>query len=135
MGSDTKEHGSLRDYVLCLKTNKYFLILWLAEVIDSTGSWLNYISVLTLVEKFSANSSLAVSAVVLIRFLPSLVLAPLCGVVADRQARTAPSHRLPSLEPTASFVPPPSPAVRSLPVPSLLLCPCGLQRLPAPPRT
>lgn len=49
------------------------------------GSWLNYVAVLTLVERFS-QGALAISGVVLIRFLPSLFWAPICGVVADRCA-------------------------------------------------
>lgn len=55
----------------------------LAETIDMTGAWLNYVAVFSLVESFSG-SSLALSGVVLIRFLPSLLLAPVTGVLADR---------------------------------------------------
>ena len=47
------------------------------------GAWLNYVAVFSLVESFSG-SSLALSGVVLIRFLPSLLLAPVTGVMADR---------------------------------------------------
>ena len=47
------------------------------------GSWLSYVATLTLVERFFT-SSLAISGVLLIHFLPSLLWAPLCGVVADR---------------------------------------------------
>ncbi|GAB4816866.1 hypothetical protein N2152v2_003912 [Parachlorella kessleri] len=65
-----QEHGTLAAYYQCLKTNKHF-------------RWLNYVAVLTLVEEFS-HSSLAISAVIVVHFLPSLLLAPVCGVVADR---------------------------------------------------
>ena len=41
---------------------------------------------LELVEQFSGGSGLAISGVVIIRFMPSLLLAPICGVVADRCA-------------------------------------------------
>ena len=51
---------------------------------DNLGSWLNYVATLSLVDEFSGGSGLALSAVVLIRFLPSLLLAPISGVVADR---------------------------------------------------
>ena len=37
-----------------------------------------------MVEEFSHGSGLALSAVVLIRFLPSLLLCPIAGAVADR---------------------------------------------------
>eukprot|EP00887_Chlorella_sp_A99_P000832 scaffold5.g832.t1 len=49
--------------------------------------WLNYIATLSLVNEFTGSSGLALSGVVLIRFLPSLVLAPVTGVVADRLNR------------------------------------------------
>lgn len=45
-----QEHGSLLAYYECLRDNKHFRMLWLAETIDNIGSWLNYVAVLTLVE-------------------------------------------------------------------------------------
>ncbi len=59
-------------------------LLWIGEMIDSSGSFLSYVSQLSLVERFSGGSGLALSAVVLIRFLPSLLLCPVAGVVADK---------------------------------------------------
>lgn len=53
-------------------------------MVDNVGSWLSYVATLELVEAYSGGSGLAISAVVIIRFLPSLLLAPVCGVVADR---------------------------------------------------
>lgn len=44
----------------------------------------SYVATLELVEHFSGGSGLAISGVVIIRFMPSLLLAPVCGVVADR---------------------------------------------------
>jgi predicted MFS family arabinose efflux permease len=55
-----------------------------ADFIDNIGSWLSYIATLELVESFSDGSGLALSAVILIRFFPSLLLSPLAGVLADR---------------------------------------------------
>ncbi|PRW58840.1 major facilitator superfamily MFS_1 [Chlorella sorokiniana] len=79
-------HG-LRDYYRVLAANRQFRYLWCAEMIDNIGSWLSYVATLELVEQFSGGSGLAISGVVIIRFLPSLLLAPVCGVVADRVNR------------------------------------------------
>lgn len=49
---------------------------------------------LELASELSGGSGLALSAVVLIRFLPSLLLAPVCGVVADRWAPAGGDHVL-----------------------------------------
>ena len=57
--------------------------LFIADLVDNIGAWLNYIATLELVSSFS-ESSVALSVIVLIRFSPSLVLAPLAGVLADR---------------------------------------------------
>lgn len=55
-----------------------------ADFIDNIGAWLSYVATLELVESFSGGSGLALSAVILIRFAPSLLLSPLAGVLADR---------------------------------------------------
>ena len=55
-----------------------------ADFIDNIGSWLSYVATLELVQSFSGGSGLALSAVILIRFFPSLLLSPLAGVLADR---------------------------------------------------
>ena len=86
--SAEKTHG-FRDYYRCLRDNRHFRLLWTAETVDNVGSWLSYVATLDMVEQFSGGSGLALSAVVLVRFLPSLALAPICGVVADRCVRAA----------------------------------------------
>lgn len=82
-----EHHGSLKAYFRCLRDHPYFTLLWLAETVNTLGMWLNYIATLSLVNEFTGSSGLALSGVVLIRFLPSLVLAPVTGVVADRLNR------------------------------------------------
>ncbi|KAL4425671.1 hypothetical protein ABPG75_009687 [Micractinium tetrahymenae] len=83
---ESSTHG-FRDYYRVLAGNRYFLLLWTAEMIDNIGSWLSYVATLELASELSGGSGLALSVVVLIRFLPSLLLAPVCGVVADRTNR------------------------------------------------
>jgi MFS family permease len=74
--------ASMAAYYSCLRDNPHYRALWIADVIDNTGAWLNYVATLELMTSFSP-SSLALSAVVLIRFIPSLLLSPLAGVLAD----------------------------------------------------
>lgn len=78
------DHGSLWGYYTCLRDHRGFRLLFLASVVDNLGAWLSYVSLLGMVERFSGGSGLALSAVVLIRFLPALLLGPVVGVVADR---------------------------------------------------
>ncbi|PSC75896.1 MFS transporter [Micractinium conductrix] len=75
------------DYARVLAGNRHFRLLWAAEMVDNIGSWLSYVATLEMASQLSGGSGLALSAVVLIRFLPSLALAPVCGVVADRLNR------------------------------------------------
>ena len=73
------------------RDHRGFRLLFLASVVDNLGAWLSYVSLLGMVERFSGGSGLALSAVVLIRFLPALLLGPVAGVVADRCAALAQS--------------------------------------------
>lgn len=45
---------------------------------------LNYVSVLSLIQRHGGDSGLLVSLLVMLRMLPSFVLAPIAGAVADR---------------------------------------------------
>jgi len=76
--------ASLVNYFRCLRDNPHYRNLWIADFVDNIGAWLNYVATLELVEQFSGGSGLAVTAVILIRFFPSLVLSPVAGVLADR---------------------------------------------------
>ncbi|KAL6773868.1 hypothetical protein ACKKBG_A22825 [Auxenochlorella protothecoides x Auxenochlorella symbiontica] len=80
----THKHGSLGSYLACLRDNPSFTWLWIAEAVNTMGSWFNYVAVLILVNSYSQGSGLALAGVVLLHFLPSLVLAPIAGMVADR---------------------------------------------------
>jgi MFS family permease len=76
--------ASLWSYYNVLKENRNYFLLWMAEVIDNIGAWLNYVAVLGLIERFAfQQNGLALSSVILVRFLPALLLAPIAGVVAD----------------------------------------------------
>ncbi len=76
--------AGLGAYWYCLRANPHFRRLWLADTVQNFGWWLSYVAVMSVVEKLSQGSSLAVSAVLLVKLLPPLLLSPVTGVVADR---------------------------------------------------
>ena len=70
-------------YLGLLRANRDFRLLWLGQVVSQLGDWFNTIAIFTLVLRLTA-SGRAVGLVLVARFLPSVVLGPLSGVVADR---------------------------------------------------
>lgn len=71
-------------YVRLLRYNSDFANLWIAQVISLLGDWFNVIALSALVSQYSGGSGLAVSGLLLARFLPPLVVSPLAGVLIDR---------------------------------------------------
>ncbi len=77
-------------YLELLRNNPGYARLWLAQAISLFGDWFNTIALSALVVKYTggANSAgLAVSGLLLARFLPPLFVGPLAGVLADRLDR------------------------------------------------
>ncbi len=70
-------------YLALLRTNRDFRYLWLGQVVSQLGDWFDTIALFTLVLKLTG-SGRAVSLILVARFLPSVVLGPLSGVLADR---------------------------------------------------
>jgi MFS family permease len=66
-----------------LRTNRDFRYLWLGQVVSQLGDWFDTIALFTLVLKLTGSGK-AVGLVMVARFLPSVVLGPLSGVLADR---------------------------------------------------
>jgi MFS family permease len=71
-------------YLNLLRTRPDFARLWLAQVISLLGDWFNTIVLSALVAEYSGGSGLAVSAFLLARFLPPLIVGPFAGVLVDR---------------------------------------------------
>lgn len=86
---ETKSEGAARDaeaptgLVELLRGNRDFRLLWLGQVISQLGDWFDTIAIFTLVLRLTG-SGRAVGLVLVARFLPSVVLGPLSGVLADR---------------------------------------------------
>ena len=73
-------------YVELLRSNRPFRMLWLGQVVSQMGDWFDTIAVYTLALQLT-NSSRSVALIMVARFLPSVVMGPLSGVVADRFSR------------------------------------------------
>jgi MFS family permease len=70
-------------YLELLRGNRGFRQLWLGQVVSQLGDWFDTIAVMTLVLNLTG-SGRDVGLIMVARFLPSVVVGPLSGVVADR---------------------------------------------------
>ena len=61
-------------------------MLWLGQVVSQLGDWFDTIAVYTLALQLTG-SSRSVALIMVARFLPTVVMGPLSGVVADRFSR------------------------------------------------
>jgi MFS family permease len=71
-------------YFQLLRRNPDFARLWIAQVISLLGDWFNVIALSALVSEYSGGSGMAISGLLIARFLPPLVVSPLAGVLIDR---------------------------------------------------
>lgn len=78
-----EETAKQAGYVELLRHNRDFRLVWLGQVISQLGDWFDTIALFTLVLRLTG-SGRAVGLVLVARFLPSVFLGPLSGVVADR---------------------------------------------------
>jgi len=69
-----------------LRKNRGFRLLWLGQVVSQMGDWFDTIAVYTIALRLTG-SSRSVALIMVARFLPSVVMGPLSGVVADRFSR------------------------------------------------
>ena len=73
-------------YGTLLRGNRGFRFLWLGQVVSQMGDWFDTIAVYTIALRLTG-SSRSVALIMVARFLPSVVMGPLSGVVADRFSR------------------------------------------------
>jgi MFS family permease len=74
-------------YIQLLRRNPDYARLWMAQAISLLGDWFSTIALLGLVAHFSDSSGVAVSALLVARFLPPLIVGPFAGVLVDRMNR------------------------------------------------
>jgi MFS family permease len=73
-------------YVDLLRRNRDFRQLWLGQVVSQMGDWFDTIALYTIVLNLTG-SGRAVGLVLVARFLPSVIVGPASGVLADRFSR------------------------------------------------
>ncbi len=70
-------------YVELLRRNRNFRRVWLSQVLSQMGDWFDTVALYTMVLNLTG-SGRAVGLVLVARFLPSVVVGPMSGVIADR---------------------------------------------------
>jgi len=68
-----------------LRSNRNFRFLWFGQVVSQMGDWFDTIAVYTIALRLGSTRSVAL--IMVARFLPSVVIGPLSGVIADRFSR------------------------------------------------
>ena len=71
-------------YLQLLRRNPDYTRLWIAQAISLLGDWFSTIALSTIVVKYSGGSGIAVSGLLLARFIPPLIVGPFAGVLVDR---------------------------------------------------
>src|SRR5512132_2951148 len=69
-----------------LRTQPAFRKLWLGQIVSELGDWLQLIALLALFPTKGAGAT-HLAGIFIVRMLPSIVWAPVAGVVADRFPR------------------------------------------------
>src|SRR5438093_4848381 len=80
------EHAQPVGYLELLRNNRGFRTLWLGQVVSQMGDWFDTIAVYTIALQLTG-SSRSVALIMVARFLPSVVMGPLSGLVDDRVSR------------------------------------------------
>lgn len=78
--------GRFQSYKILFTTNHRYRRFWLAGVISQLGNWFNYIGIFVLLTKLTGTGG-AVSWFLIAKFIPTTLLGPAAGVVADRYSR------------------------------------------------
>jgi MFS family permease len=80
--------GGFCDYYLLLSRRKIFLYLWMSGLVSTFGCFFSQLAITSLIEKGEyAGSGFAIAGIFLASYLPSIILMPLTGVVADTYDR------------------------------------------------
>jgi MFS family permease len=79
-------HAAPVGYVGLLRRNRDFRLLWLGQIVSQLGDWFDTIAVMAIVLRLTG-SGRAVGLIFVTRFLPSVFVSPLSGVIADRFSR------------------------------------------------
>lgn len=75
--------GQLSSYLYLLRNNSNYRRFWLSGVISQAGDWFNYIGIFVLLTRLTGSGE-AVSWFLIAKFIPTTILGPAAGVIADR---------------------------------------------------
>jgi predicted MFS family arabinose efflux permease len=73
-------------YLELLRTQPAFRRLWLGQIVSEAGDWLQFIALVRLFPTAGRGAEL-LAGLLIVRMIPSIIWAPLAGVVADRFRR------------------------------------------------
>lgn len=76
-------------YMELLRGNRSFRWLLTGQVVSELGNWFNFIAVLGLVRVVTGGAPEAAAILIVLRFAPFAVFAPVAGALADRWSRRA----------------------------------------------
>lgn len=76
-------------YMQLLRGSRPFRRLWAGQVVSELGNWFNFIAVLGLVRAVTGAAPEALAVLVVLRFAPFALLAPVAGALVDRWPRRA----------------------------------------------
>jgi len=75
--------GKPGSYLHLLRSNPNYRRFWLSGIISQAGDWFNYIGIFVLLTRLTGSGE-AISWFLIAKFIPTTVLGPAAGVIADR---------------------------------------------------
>ncbi len=78
--------GQLTSYFHLLRQNSNYRKFWISGTISQAGDWFNYIAIFVLLTHLTGSGE-AVSWFLIAKFIPTTLLGPAAGVIADRYSR------------------------------------------------
>jgi len=78
--------GSAGSWLALLRSNRNYRMFWLAGIVSQAGDWFNYIGIFVLLDRLTGSGE-AISWFLIAKFIPTTLLGPAAGVVADRFCR------------------------------------------------
>jgi MFS family permease len=76
----SRQWGEYRDL---LRGRRQFTLVWLGQVVSLGGDWFNTVALITLLNRYTDNSTLTVTLLLLARNIPFFLLSPVAGTIAD----------------------------------------------------
>jgi MFS family permease len=70
-------------YIELLRGNRSFRNLWIGQFVSELGDWFNSVALFTLIMSLTGSNE-AIGYILIIKLLPTFLVGPLAGVVADR---------------------------------------------------